>query len=203
MKRVLGYARVSSHKQKLEVQQDLIKEYCDKNNLYLVDILSEKMSGRTGSRPEWNRVLNAVENKTIDGVVIIRADRVARSTKNLLALMEVFYKNEVEFISIKEPQFSTGKTAQGKFLITVLAAAAEFEADLSRDRLQEGRERMLIVGTRSGKPPHRPEIQIDWHDFDKHMQMGVTKKAYAKNTNISISKLYTAINKRAVEKAII
>ncbi|MEE8400606.1 MAG: hypothetical protein V3R86_00425, partial [Candidatus Hydrothermarchaeaceae archaeon] len=56
------------------------------------------------------------------------------------------------------------------FLITVLAAAAEFEADLSRDRLQEGRERMLIVGTRSGKPPHRPEKPIDWVDYDKSMK---------------------------------
>lgn len=196
MKKVLGYARVSSQKQKLEVQQDLIKEYCEKHEYHLVDTLSEKMSGRKGSRPEWDRVLNAVRNKKIDGVVVIRADRVARSTKNLLALLEVFYENEVEFISIKEPQFSTGKSAQGKFLITVLAAAAEFEADLSRDRLQEGKERMLIVGTRSGKPPHRPEIPIDWDDYDKDMRLGVTKKAYAKNIGVSDSKLYAALRKR-------
>ena len=196
MKKVLGYARVSSQKQKLEVQSEAIQRYCENNDYELVDILSEKMSGRKRSRPEWDRVINAVENNKIDGVVIARADRVARSTKNLLAIVEIFHEKNVDFISINEPHFSMRRTAASKFTIAVLAATTEFEADLSRERLQEGRERMLIVGTRSGKPPHRPEIPIDWNDYDKDMRLGVTKKAYAKNVGVSDSKLYAALRKR-------
>ena len=180
MKRVLGYARVSSHKQKLEVQIEAIQRYCENNDYELVDILSEKMSGRKGSRPEWDRVIHAVENNKIDGVVVARADRVARSTKNLLSIIEIFHEKNVEFISINEPQFSMRRTAASKFTIAVLAATTEFEADLSRERLQEGRERMFVVGTRSGKPPHRPEIKIDWGGYDKQIALGVTKKAIAK-----------------------
>lgn len=194
---VLGYARVSTKTQELAVQKDLITKYCAKEGLNLLDIIEDKMSGRKMSRPGWDLIMENVRNHKIDGVVFVRADRIARSTQNLLKIVEEFVTHKRKLISIDDPIFKDLESPQGQLVLTVMGAVAEFEINMFQARVKEGKELAEIIGTKSGKPMHRPEKIIDWNKFDELYNMGVPKRKIAETFNISESKLYKAIKLRS------
>lgn len=197
--KVLGYARVSTHKQDYEAQKEDIEEFCQKRDYEVIDILSEKVTGRNAGRPQWNRVLDAVNRSKIDGVVFTRVDRVARSVKNLLNLLELFEKSQVMFLPIKEETFRIEEypiNPQKRMLITVVGAIAEFEANLIRSRMEEGKKRAEVVGTKSGKPMRRPTVDINWNEYDRLANLKVPKKEIARRLGISESTLYNKLKQR-------
>lgn len=194
---VLGYARVSTKDQELNVQKDLITKYCHTHGYNLIDIIEDKMSGKSKTRPGWDIIMTSVEDENIDGVVFLRADRIARSTKNLLSIVDEFVLHKIKLISIKDPMFQGDlESPQGKLIVTVMGAMAEFEANIIAERMREGKERARLVGTKSGKPMHRPKINIDWNKYDELFTLGVPKSKIAVHLKISESKLYTALKER-------
>lgn len=198
--KVLGYARVSTTKQDYEAQKEDIEKFCKNRGFELVDILSEKVTGRNASRPEWDRVLSAVENGRIDGVVFTRVDRVARSVKNLLDLIEHFEDNQVLFLPTKEETFRIEEypiSPQKRMIITVIGAIAEFEANLIRSRMEEGKDRAKVVGTKSGKPMNRPNVDINWKEYDRLANLKVPKREIARRLGIAESTLYKKLKERA------
>lgn len=188
---VLGYARVSTKDQELNVQKEQIEKFCYENKHNLIEILEDRVSGRKASRPGWDIILKNVEEKSIDGIVFLRADRIARSTKNLLDIVELFVENKIKMFSINDKMFQDDlDSPQGKLFITVMGAMSEFEANIISERMREGKERAARVGTRSGKPMHRPFIEIDWNTYYELRKLGLSKRLIAKKLGVSESKLY-------------
>jgi len=140
----IGYARVSTHEQNLDLQIDALKkEGCDR-------IYSEKITGSKEKRPELDEMLDHARKG--DVIVIWKLDRIGRSTKHLLALVESLQAQNIGIVSLNDPIDTT--TAQGRLMFKIFAALAEFERDLISERTKEGlqaaRSRGKIGGRKKG-----------------------------------------------------
>ena len=139
---VIGYARVSTLEQNLERQTDALKQY-GIDRLY-----TEKMTGTKKHRPELDAMLERLEFG--DTVVIESLSRLGRSTKDLLALVDLFAEKGVKLISLKE-NIDTGSST-GRLLVTVLSALAQFERDVIVERTNEGLAAARARGRKGGRP---------------------------------------------------
>jgi DNA invertase Pin-like site-specific DNA recombinase len=139
----IGYARVSTEDQKLTIQLETLKKVgCTR-------IFREKVSGSYRDRPELNRMLEQLRQG--DVVTVWKLDRLARSTRNLLEIVEVIDSAGARFQSISEPWADT-TTHAGKMIMTIFAGIAEFERDLIRERTGAGRADAKKRGVRFGRP---------------------------------------------------
>jgi len=125
---IFGYARVSTDKQELSRQLDMLNAYGAER------IFSDTMTGRRIDRPQLGVLMQVV--RAGDTVVVESLSRLARSTKGLLELIDFFDNSEVKLISLKE-QIDT-KSPTGKLLTTVLSAISQFERDIIVQRTAEG-----------------------------------------------------------------
>ena len=136
----IGYARVSTLDQHLDLQmQALKKEGCKK-------IFREKISGASRERPEFQRMLDQIREG--DTIVVWKLDRLARSTRDLLDIMETIREAGGKFQSLSEPWADTPSHA-GKMIMTIFAGIAEFERDLIRERTSAGRVAASISEARN------------------------------------------------------
>lgn len=137
-----GYARVSTEQQNLDRQLDML-------NRYGVDtIYNEKMTGTKRDRPELNKLLDRMTEG--DTVVIESLSRLGRSTKDLIALVELFNQRGVHLVSLKESIDTS--TPAGKLLFTLMSAIAQFERDVIAERTQEGLYAARARGRVGGRP---------------------------------------------------
>ncbi len=139
---IIGYARVSTNDQNLDVQIADLKIYgCEK-------IHKEKQSA-VKERPELDKLLSNLRKG--DTVVVWKLDRLGRSLKHLIDLMNSFKEKEVEFISLNDPIDTT--TIQGRLVFNLFASFAEFERELIRERTIAGLRRARENGRVGGKRP--------------------------------------------------
>lgn len=139
---IFGYARVSTENQNLDRQLDALKNYgCD-------FIYNEKITGTKRQRPELEKLLDRITAG--DTVVVESLSRLGRSTKDLIALTELFEQSGVHLVSLKE-QIDTN-TATGKLLFTLMSAIAQFERDVIVDRTKEGLNAARARGRKGGRP---------------------------------------------------
>jgi DNA invertase Pin-like site-specific DNA recombinase len=129
---ILGYARVSTQGQDLTAQIDALKA------ARATTIYREKISGVRADRPQLATLMKAL--KAGDVVLVTKLDRLGRSTRELLELIERIGKAGAAFRSLGDPLWDTS-SSQGRLLSTLLAAIADFERDLIRERTGEGRKR--------------------------------------------------------------
>ncbi|MCY4226415.1 MAG: recombinase family protein [Gammaproteobacteria bacterium] len=138
----VGYARVSTAGQRLDVQLEKLEQFgCD-------PIFREKESGSRASRAELKECLRYVRKG--DVLAITRLDRLARSTLDLHQILGQLQKDEVGFVVLDQSIDTT--TSHGRFLFSILAAMAEFELDLRRERQAEGIAKARANGIKLGRP---------------------------------------------------
>jgi DNA invertase Pin-like site-specific DNA recombinase len=143
IKMKIGYARVSTFDQNLDLQlRALEKAGCKK-------IFREKVSSTKRERPQFQRMLDQI--RVGDTIVVWKLDRLARSTRSLLETMESIREAGGKFRSLSEPWADT-TTHAGKMIMTIFAGIAEFERDLIRERTSAEREAAQKRGVRFGRP---------------------------------------------------
>jgi DNA invertase Pin-like site-specific DNA recombinase len=147
---IYGYARVSTDGQTLEAQDTQLRSAgCAK-------IYSEKVGGTHTDRPELSKLLKRLEPG--DALVVTRLDRLARSTRDLLNILDTVARAGADFRSIADAWADT-TTPHGRLMLTVLGGLAEFERELIRARTGEGRKRAQARGVRFGRPPKLNSLQ--------------------------------------------
>jgi DNA invertase Pin-like site-specific DNA recombinase len=147
----IGYARVSTRDQKLELQLDDLKSYgCE-------IVFKEKVSGKNKSRPQLEKMIDQLRSG--DVVVVWKLDRLGRSLRDLIDLVSAFRKKGVEFVSLKDG-IDTG-TATGRFTFNIFASLAEFERELIRERTMAGLEVARSRGRKGGRPPGLSKEALD------------------------------------------
>ena len=179
-----GYARVSTRDQDLAAQDaELRAAGCAK-------VFKEKASGAKTDRPELAKVIRRLEPG--DVLVVTRLDRLARSTRDLLNVLDELGKRGAGFRSLKDTWADT-TTPHGKLMLTVLGGLAEFERSLIAARTGEGRKRAQERGVRFGRPR-----KLTAHQRDEALQRiaaGETQADIARLLNVSpptISRLAAA-----------
>ncbi|MGR6782620.1 recombinase family protein [Moritella viscosa] len=166
----IGYARVSSTGQSLEVQLDkLNKAGCDK-------IYHEKQSGKTAARPEFQKCMNYLREG--DTLVITKLDRLARSVIHLSQVAERFQGESIDLLVID--QAIDTSTPTGRLMFNMLAAIAEFETDLRSERQLEGIAKAKEHGIKFGRPTKRtPESDLEIYNKRKEgVSIGLLAKEY-------------------------
>ena len=141
---IYGYARVSTTGQTLATQKALLLAAGAER------IFSEKVSGVAARRPELERALDQLEAG--DVLVVTKLDRLARSTLDLLRIIDLIGKEGAGFKSLGDPWADT-TSAHGRLMLTVLSGIAEFERSLILQRTNEGRARAMSEGIRFGRKP--------------------------------------------------
>lgn len=137
-----GYARVSTHDQNLNLQLDALrKEGCEK-------IFQEVASGSKVDRPELKKLLN--ETRKGDVIIIWKLDRLGRSLKHFLSLINDLLQKGVDLKSLNDPIDTTN--SQGRLIFNIFASLAEFERDLAIERTQAGLKAARSRGRFGGRP---------------------------------------------------
>lgn len=180
----IGYARVSTQDQKLDLQLKALKSAgCQK-------IFREKVSGANRNRPEFERMLDQI--RTGDTIIVWRLDRLARSTRDLLNTMETLGDTGAQFQSLSEPWANT-TTHAGKMIMTVFAGIAEFERDLIRERTGAGRDAARKRGVRFGRPnklsPDQAKLIIEL------IEKGKSPQEVARTFNVHSATVYRLVAK--------
>lgn len=139
---IIGYARVSTDGQTLDSQiQHLKNAGCEK-------LFAETASGARADRRELRRCIASL--KAGDVLVVVRLDRLARSTRDLLNVLAEVSERGAAFRSLSDGWADT-TTPHGRLMLTVLGGLAEFERELIKTRTGEGRERAKAKGVKFGR----------------------------------------------------
>jgi DNA invertase Pin-like site-specific DNA recombinase len=113
-------------------------------------VYGEKQSGAKTDRPELAKLLRRLEPG--DVLMVTRLDRLARSTRDLLNILDTIAKAGAGFKSLADPMIDT-TSPHGKLILAVLGALAEFERSMILARTDDGRKRAQARGVRFGRPP--------------------------------------------------
>jgi len=173
---VYGYARVSTQDQQLTGQLTALKA-AGADPIY-----REKISGVRADRPQLAKLMASL--KPGDVVAVTKLDRLGRSTRELLDLIDKISKAGASFRSLGDPLWDTG-SSQGRLLSTMLAAIAEFERELIRERTGEGRKRAMASGVKFGRKPKLSDFQRA--EAIKRRAAGETLASIAKSYAVDLS----------------
>jgi DNA invertase Pin-like site-specific DNA recombinase len=171
---IYGYARVSTKDQSLASQDAQLRAAgCTK-------IFAEKVSGARSDRPELAKLLKRLDQG--DVLIVTRLDRLARSTRDLLNLLDEIGKAGAGFKSLSDAWADT-TTPHGRLMLTVLGGLAEFERELIIARTGEGRTRAKARGVKFGRPtaltPHQRQEAI------QRLANGEAQADVARSFNVS------------------
>ncbi|RNL51665.1 recombinase family protein [Pedobacter jejuensis] len=169
----IGYARVSTADQNLDLQFNALTEYgC-------TTIYQEKISGKNTDRPELKNLLATLRKG--DQVVVWKLDRLGRSLRDLVDLVAVFNEKGVNFISLHDHINTT--TATGRFTFNIFASLAEFEREIIRERTNAGLVAARARGKKGGRPsglsPEKLQLAmtaLDLHNTGKYSILEVSKR---------------------------
>lgn len=186
---IVGYVRVSTVEQNEDRQLVTMKKY------KVEKIFKEKVSAKDKNRNELNKMLDFVREG--DTIVIHDFSRLARSTKDLLEIVEYLETKNVSLVSAKESIDSN--TPTGKLMLTMIGAINEFERTNLLERQKEG----IAIAKEQGKYKGRKEINIDsdvWNDlYKKYLNRQLNKTQLAKELNISRPTLDKLIKEKTIK----
>ncbi|WP_175623506.1 recombinase family protein [Chryseobacterium schmidteae] len=187
----IGYIRISTQDQNYNLQEDAL------NKLGCEMIFKETVSGAKKERPQLKKLLEQIRKG--DVVVVYKLDRLGRSLKHLLEIVEVLNSKNVALQSLHDNIDTT--TPQGRLFFNISASFAEFEKDLIRERTKAGleaaRERGKKGGRRKGLSKEAQQKAIIAENYYNEGIKSVNEIA----TDLKISKmtLYKYLRERNVE----
>ena len=187
----IGYARVSTEDQGLELQLDALKKVkCRK-------IYQEKITGRTRDRPELQKLLENIRPK--DVVIIWKLDRLGRSLKDLVQLVTEIQDKDAGLKSLHDNIDTT--TPQGKLTFHIFAALAEFESDMIRERTNAGLAAARARGRKGGRPKGLSDQAKDKAMIAENLykEGKLSTKQICDHLSISKMTLYNYLRHRGIE----
>ena len=175
---LIGYARVSTQDQNLNLQIDaLIKAGCEK-------LFEDKVRVTRAERPGLTKALELM--RAGDTLVVWKLDRLGRSVKQLVDLVAGLQKQGVQFKSLTDA-IDTG-TPSGRFFFHVMASLAEMERELTVERTRAGLEIARQLGRKGGRKRLMTDSKI--HSAKKLLANGVPPRDVAKDLGVSVPTLY-------------
>lgn len=196
MKRVALYVRVSTTSKSRKgdtvafdqdpaVQEAPLRQLIGQRGWQVHDVYSDRMSGSRERRPGLDRLMADAKRGKFDVVMVWRFDRFARSVRQLVNALEEFRGVGIDFVSHQEAVDTS--TPMGKVMFTVIAAMAELERSVIRERVIAGIEHARARGTKSGKSMGRPKVVFrrdqaielrrsgkSWREIAKELGVGAT-----------------------------
>ena len=175
---LIGYARVSTSDQNLNLQKDaLLKIGCEK-------IYEDEISGTIKVRPGLDKTLEMLRSG--DTLVVWKLDRLGRSVKNLISLISDLNSKDIHFKSITDSIDTS--TPSGRFFFHVMASLSEMERELIVERTKAGLDAAKKLGRVGGRKRKMTPSKVT--SAKKLLASGVVPKDVAQNLGISVATLY-------------
>ena len=196
MVRTALYTRVSTSDQNCEAQLRELRLYAEQRGWEIVDEFSDQISGAKGRRPGLNRLLDTARQHRFDSVLCWKLDRFGRSLPDCLSAIQELQSSGVRFIATSQGIDTDENNPASRFLLHILAAAAEFERELIRERAHAGLSRYREdydkgrvgkeVQSRSGKnlPVGRPKRVFDRQAVLELRRQGLSWREIAKRLGV-------------------
>lgn len=187
---LLGYARVSTHDQNLDLQLDALRLHgCER-------FFTDTVSGAKAKRPGLDEMLKEARPK--DVIVIWKLDRLGRSLKHLVDLVAELNEKDIGLRSLNDPIDTT--TAQGRLVFNIFASLAEFEREIIRERTNAGLAAARARGRTGGrKPGLSEEAKKKARIAESFYREEMPVDEIAKNLGISKATLYKYLRFRGVK----
>lgn len=182
--RAAVYARVSTLDQNPDLQIRELRAYADRRHWSVTEFVDHGVSGAETRRPRLAGMLEGLKRHDFDVVLVWKFDRLFRSVQHIVQFFSLVQHLKVEFVSLTE-QLDTG-SPQGKLIFHVLAAIAEFEREMIRERVLAG----LRAAKARGKKLGRPRKQIDYARVIEDHRLGRSFAEIAREYRVSKTTIF-------------
>ena len=188
------FGDTAAYLQNPDVQLKPLLQLLENRGWTLHRVYSDRMSGSKEARPGLNALMADARRGLFGVVVVWRFDRFARSVKQLVSALEEFRALGIEFVSHQEAIDTS--TPMGKAMFTIVAAMAELERSVIRERVNAGLEYAREHGTKSGRPVGRPRRVFDRDQVWKLRAQGWSLRSIAKYLDIGAGTVVRALAQR-------
>ena len=180
--------------QNLEVQEQPLRELVKQRGWHFQQLYSDRASGAKEKRPGLNALMADARRGLFDVVVVWRFDRFARSVKQLVLALEEFRALGIDFISYSEALDTS--TPMGRAVFAIVAAIAELERNIIKERVVAGLNYAHTNGTRSGKPIGRPRAIFRHDQVSELRNHGKSWRQIAKTCGVGTTTVRRAYKNR-------
>jgi len=192
MKRAALYLRVSTLDQHPESQLHDLEAMAQQRGFEIVKHYIDRVTGTKARRPGLDQMLADARRGQFDVVLVWASDRLARSVRHFLEVLDELNRLNIEFISFRE-QLDTGG-ALGRAVIVIIGAIAELERGLIVERVRAGMRRAKLEGLRLGRPPLHIDRDALVRDRARGFSFGQLAKMHAISRTSVIRALQQAQN---------
>ena len=189
MKCAAIYSRVSTYDQHLETQILDLRQMAAQRNLEVVQEYGDKISGTKAKRPGLDRMMVDARRGHFDVVLVWASDRIARSVKHFLEVLDELNRLNVEYVSFREQIDTAGPL--GRALVVIIGAIAELERSLIVERVRAGMRRARLEGTHIGRNP----LVLDHDAIWRERCQGQSMRQIAKGHRISTATVQRSLRK--------
>ena len=188
------YVRVSTHDQEVENQLDELRRFVEARGWEAREYLDEGVSGALEQRPALDELIRDAKRRRFDVLVCWRLDRLGRSLKHLVTLLDDLQALGVAFVSLAEGIDAT--TPAGKLQMHILGAISEFERARIAERVRAGLARVRREGRRLGRPP----VQISGDAVES--VKGLPVREAARRLGVSRSTAHRVLGRKSPLKSV-
>ncbi len=188
--KVAIYARVSTDEQSTDVQLEELKAFCKAQGHEIVKVYADDgYTGRNTKRPNLIALRYALKSKAFDAILVWKLDRLARSLKELITLIEEFEAHGIKLISLKD-RLDLG-SSEGRLMMHILGAFAQFESDLISARVTAGIRHAMKKGAKFGA---KRSVVRDDNEIKALRASGLSYQKIADKLKLSWSLVYETCN---------
>jgi DNA invertase Pin-like site-specific DNA recombinase len=191
VRRAALYLRVSSLDQHPETQRGDLLEMARQRGYEIVCEYVDRISGAKARRPGLGDLMHDARRGRFDVVLVWASDRIARSVKHFLEILDEFNHLNIEFISFRE-QIDTGGPL-GRAVVTIIGVVAELERSLIVERVRAGMRRARLEGRHIGRHP----LQLDRDAILCDRRRGLSLREIAKAHRISRATVHRVIHQQS------
>jgi DNA invertase Pin-like site-specific DNA recombinase len=176
VKRAALYLRVSTVDQHPETQLLDLRQMAAQRGLEIVAEYTDRISGTKAKRPGLDELMREARRGRFDAVLVWASDRIARSVKHFLEVLDELNRLNIEFISFRE-QIDTGGPL-GRAMVVIIGAIAELERNLIIERVRAGMRRARLEGRHIGRRPLELDREAILRDRQRGRSLGQLAKTY-------------------------
>jgi len=191
VKRAALYSRVSTYDQNPQTQILDLRQMAAQRGYEIVQEYSDKISGTKAKRPGLDQMMIDARRGRFDVLLVWACDRIARSTRHFLEVLDDLSRLEVEFISFRENIDTAGPL--GRAIIVIIGAIAELERSLIVERVRAGMRRARLEGQRIGRAP----LVLDNLAIQQDRERGQSIREIARGHSVSTATIQRVLRKTA------
>jgi DNA invertase Pin-like site-specific DNA recombinase len=191
MKRAVLYMRVSTLDQHPETQLHDLRQMATQRGYEIVREYTDRISGTKAKRPGLDQMMSDARHGRFDVVLVWASDRIARSVKHFLDVLDELSRLNIEYVSFRE-NIDTGGPL-GRAIVVIIGAVAELERNLIIERVRAGMRRARLEGRHIGRNP----LELDHAGIQRDRCQGQSLRQIAKGHRISTATVQRVLREHA------